>query len=250
MKKAILAAAALAALTTAAQAQTLRIGTEGEYPPWNFVNDAGELVGYEMDLAKAICEQASLECEIIKNDWDTIIPNLIAGNYDVIMAGMSVTEERQQSIDFSEDYYPPDPSRYIGAAGAVADFEGHPSGLRIGVQSNTMQAAYANENLAADNTILSFASFDQSIADLAAGNVDVVLADGHTLQPVAANSQGALDFVGPEVPVGGGVAVGMRKGETELMATINGALAALKADGTVDALRAEWFDGVAPAYTE
>lgn len=250
MKKVIIAAAVLAALSTAAQAQTLRIGTEGEYPPWNFVNDAGELVGFEMDLAKAICEEAALECEIIKNDWDTIIPNLVAGNYDAIMAGMSVTEERQQSIDFTQDYYPPDPSRYIGAAGAVANFEGNPTGLRIGVQSNTMQAGYAKEFLAADNTILSFASFEQSIADLAAGNVDVVLADGHTLQPVKDNSQGALDFIGPEVPVGGGVAIGLRKGDAELMTKLNDALTALKANGTVDALRAEWFDGVAPAYTE
>lgn len=250
MKKTIIAAAALAALTTGAQAQdTLRVGTEGAYAPWNLVNDAGELTGFEIDLANAICEETGMTCEIVQNDWDSIIPNLVAGNYDVIMAGMSITEERLETINFTQDYYPPDPSKYIVATGTEIDFE-NMSGIRIGVQSNTIQAAYVEENFAEDNTVAAFATFDQSIADLAAGNVDVVLADGSSLEPVVANSGGALEFIGEDVVVGGGVGGGVRKEDTELLATLDEALNALKADGTVDALRAEWFDGVEPAYTE
>lgn len=250
MKKALIAVAALAALTAGATAQdTLRVGTEGAYAPWNFVNDAGELAGYEIDLANALCEQTGMTCEIVQNDWDSIIPNLVAGNYDVIMAGMSITDERLETINFTQDYFPVDPSKYIVAAGTEIDFD-NLTGLRIGVQGNTIQAAYVEENYAEGNTVVSFATFDQSIADLAAGNVDVVLADGSSLEPVVENSGGALEFVGEDVAVGGGVGGGVRKEDTELLATLDEALTALKADGTVDALRAEWFDGVEAAYTE
>src|SRR5690606_3240261 len=118
MNKLLLTAAALLALGTTAQAQeTVRIATEGAYAPWNFLNDAGEPAGFEIDLGNAICEQASLSCEWVINDWDSIIPNLLAGNYDVIMAGMSITDERLETIDFSQNYFPPDPSKYVATAG-------------------------------------------------------------------------------------------------------------------------------------
>src|SRR5690606_4534255 len=134
MNKLLLTAAALLALGTTVQAQeTVRIATEGAYAPWNFLNDAGEPAGFEIDLGNAICEQAGLSCEWVINDWDSIIPNLLAGNYDVIMAGMSITEERRQSIDFSQNYFPPDPSKYVAAAGANLDFA-NLSGVRVGVQ--------------------------------------------------------------------------------------------------------------------
>ncbi|WMT86093.1 transporter substrate-binding domain-containing protein [Pelagibacterium sp. 26DY04] len=250
MKKVILTAAALAVLSTAATAQeVLRVGTEGAYAPWNFVNDAGELAGFEIDLANAICEHTGMTCEFVQSEWDPIIPNLIAGNYDVIMAGMSITDERLETINFTQNYFPPDPSKFLAAAGSGID-PATATGLRIGVQSNTIQAGYAEENLGDDNTIVAFATFDQSIADLAAGNVDVVLADGSSLDPVVANSGGALEFVGEEVRVGGGVGGGVRKEDTELLATLDEALTALKADGTVDALIAEWFDGQGPYFAE
>src|SRR5690606_5433783 len=142
MKKIIIAAAAIVALGSAAQAQeTVRIATEGAYAPWNFLNDAGEPAGFEIDLGNAICEHAGLTCEWIINDWDSIIPNLLAGNYDLIMAGMSITDERLETIDFSQNYFPPDPSKFVAAAGTDID----PSALegkRVGVQGGTIQAAY------------------------------------------------------------------------------------------------------------
>lgn len=250
MKKVIIVAAAMAALSTAASAQdVLRVGTEGAYAPWNFVNDAGELAGFEIDLANAICEHTGMTCQFVQSEWDPIIPNLIAGNYDVIMAGMSITEERMETIAFTQNYFPPDPSKFIVLTGTELDFD-NLSGVRIGVQNSTIQAGYVEENLAEGNTVISFATFDQSIADLAAGNVDVVLADGSSLEPVVANSGGALEFVGEDVLVGGGVGGGVRKEDTELLATLDEALTALKADGTVDALIAEWFDGAGPFFTE
>ena len=107
------------ALGTASAQDTVRIGTEGAYAPWNYLDDAGELAGFEIDLGNARCASApGITCEFVQNEWDSIIPNLQAGNYDVIMAGMSITEERMEHDRVQRaDYYPPDPSRYIAAAG-------------------------------------------------------------------------------------------------------------------------------------
>ena len=250
MKKLILAAAAILALGTAAQAQeTIRIATEGAYAPWNYVNEAGELAGYEIDLGNAICETAGLTCEFVSNDWDSIIPNLLAGNYDLIMAGMSITEERLETIDFSDNYFPPDPSKYVAAAGANLDFSAL-SGARVGVQGGTIQAAYAEETLGGANTIVTFSTADQAMADLAAGNLDTILADGAYLEPVVTASNGAIEFVGEDIMIGNGVGAGIRKDETELKTKIDDALTALKADGTVDKLIAQYFEGRGPFYGE
>lgn len=250
MKKMMLAAAAILALGTPAFAQeTVRIATEGAYAPWNFLNDAGEPAGFEIDLGNAICETAGLSCEWIINDWDSIIPNLLAGNYDLIMAGMSITEERLETIDFSDNYFPPDPSKYVAAAGANLDFSAL-SGARVGVQGGTIQAAYAEETLGGANTIVTFSTADQAMADLAAGNLDAILADGAYLEPVVAASNGAIEFVGEDVMIGNGVGAGIRKEDTDLKAKVNEALASLKADGTVDKLIAQWFEGKGPYFAE
>ena len=89
------------------------MGTEGAYAPWNFVNDEGVLSGFEIELGNELCARAGFECEWVTNEWDSIIPNLVAGNYDTIIAGMSITDERDELIDFTQDYYPPDPSKWV-----------------------------------------------------------------------------------------------------------------------------------------
>lgn len=250
MKKLILTAMAVLALGSAAQAQeTVRIATEGAYAPWNFLNDAGEPDGYEIALGNAVCAQAGLTCEFIINDWDSIIPNLLAGNYDAIMAGMSITEERLQTINFTQEYFPADPSRYVALAGTEIDFD-NLSGVRIGAQSGTIQADYAQTNLAANNTIIVFTTADQAVADLAASNLDVIFADGAYVDPIVAASNGAIEYTGPEIMIGDGMAAGLRKDDTELETKLNDALTALKADGTVDKLIAEWFDGRGPYYAK
>ena len=222
-------------------AADVRIGTEGAYPPWNFVDDDGKLAGFEIDLGNAMCEKAGISCEFVQNEWDSIIPNLLAGNYDIIMAGMSITEERRQTIDFSEHYFPPDPSRFAAAADSSIDFE-KLSGLKIGAQGATIQADYLEANLKNDNTLLSYETPDQSVADLMAGNIDLLLADGEFLNPVVDGSAGKLALVGPDVDLGSGVGIGMRKEDAELQAKLTAALDALKADGTLDKLIKESFD--------
>lgn len=245
----IAAAAAFIALTGAASAQTVRIGTEGAYAPWNFVDDGGNLAGFDIDVGNELCKRAGLECSFIQTAWDTIIPNLNAGNFDVIMAGMSITDERKQSIDFTADYSPPDPSAWMMKAETSLDFDSL-KGLKIGTQTGTIQSSYAEQNLKADNTLVNFDTADAALADLSAGNIDAILADNGYILEVVAGSGGALKSEGPKIPIGGGVGAGLRKADTELKAKLDTALAAAKADGTIDKLIIQWFPekGNGPYY--
>ncbi len=246
MKKLMIAATALLMLGGLAQAATVRVATEGAYPPWNYIDDAtGKPAGFEIDLAAELCKRAGVECEVVTNAWDSIIPNLVAGNYDAIMAGMSITDERKQTIDFTQNYYPPDPSVYMVRKGTALDFAAI-SGKNIGVQGGTIQAGYVKENFGAANTVKEYDTADNALADLNAGNVDAILADGGYVRDIIAGSNGALEVIGPDVKIGGGVGVGLRKGDAELGGKLNAAIDAMKKDGSLDALIIKWFPDMAP----
>lgn len=245
-KKWLLSVALGAALVSgSAFADTLRIGTEGAYPPYNFINDDGKLAGFEVDLGNEICKRVDMTCEFVQNEWDSIIPNLIAGNYDAIMAGMSITEERKKSIAFSDEYKPVDASLYAAAKGDTFDFD-KLEGKSIGVQGATIQAAFAEEKLGEKNTIKSYEKPDQTIADLAAGNVDMVLADGEFIRTATGGSNGMLEVVGPEEMIGGGIGIGLRQDDEALIEKLNAALAEMKADGTLDEVMSKYFKDVKP----
>ncbi len=242
MKKLLIPLALAATVVAApAYAETVRIGTEGAYAPWNYIDDSGKLAGFEIDLGAQLCNRAGLTCEFVANEWDSIIPNLVAGNYDAIMAGMSITPERAETINFSSEYFPADPSLWAAASDASFDFN-NLSGAKIGVQGATIQADYVEKTHGANNTILSYETADQSVADLVAGNIDLLLADGGFLEPVIEASGGDLGFTGPGVMIGGGVGIGMRKEDSDLQAAMAGALEKVKADGTLDKLIMEYFE--------
>ena len=232
----------LMAITSQANvfAADIRLVTEGAYAPWNYIDDSGEIAGFEIDLGNELCDRMAASCEWVTNDWDSIIPNLIAGNYDAIMAGMSATEERRQTIEFSADYFPPEPARYIALKNANVHFDDL-KGLKFGAQGATIHSAYLEETFQEDNSILKYETPDQSIADLVAGNIDLLFADGLYLEPIVNESDGALEFVGPEQDVADGVGIGMRKSDTELHEKIKVALESVKADGTLDNLIMEYF---------
>ena len=107
------------AVAACGRAEPVRIGTEGAYPPFGYINESGELEGFEIELGAELCQRANLECTWVINDWESIIPNLQASQYDAIMAGMSITEERDRLIDFTEAYVPPESSVYVALAGAA-----------------------------------------------------------------------------------------------------------------------------------
>ena len=232
----LLAAAALALLGSAAIAQeVVRIGTEGAYPPYNFINDAGEIDGFEKELGDAICERAGLACEWVTNEWDSIIPNLVSGNYDVIMAGMSITDERDQVIDFTQPYYPPTASAYVGLS-ADADIMGG----TVSAQTATIQAGHVASSGA---TLLEFATPEETIAAVRNGEADAVFADYDYLLPIVEASGGELVFVGDRVPLGGGVGAGLRESDTALRDRMDAVIAEMKADGSLNELLAKWFPG-------
>lgn len=236
MKKFLIGALLAAGAFGAAQAQTVRLATEGAYPPYNFINDAGEIDGFERELGDILCAEAALDCSWTTTDWDGIIPNLVSGNYDVIIAGMSITAERDEVIDFSDPYFPPDPSSYIGRTGAE---EGVLMGV-VAAQTGTIQADHVAGSGA---SLLEFATADDAIAAVSNGEADAALVDRAVLEPVVEASGGELVFVGDDVMLGGGIGLGMRESDAELREKFNAAIATVKADGRLQMLMDKWFDG-------
>ena len=243
MKNLALTAAVLALTASGALAQqVIRMGTEGAYPPYNYLNESNELVGFEIDLGNALCARANLTCEWVQNDWDSIIPNLVAGNYDTIMAGMNATPARAEVIAFSEAYKLPDPSGYMALAGtdpAVME-----SGV-IAAQSNTVQASMVAETSA---TLIEFPTADETIAAVRNGTADAVLADHDFLVTYVSESNGELEFLATVPTAGAGISIGLRQSDTELRATFNAAIESMKADGSLNALLRQWFGEAVPVF--
>ena len=237
MKNLILSTAALAlagSMTFADAHSVVRMGTEGAYPPYNFINDAGEVDGFERELGDELCARAELTCEWVTNEWDSIIPNLVSGNYDVIIAGMSITDERDEVIDFSQNYTQPDPSSYLALSADVDLANGV-----IAAQTGTIQAAFVASTGA---TLLEFATPDETIAAVKSGEADAVLADKAYLDPIA-ESDAELVMLEQQELIGGGVGLGLRESDGELRDKFDAAITAMKEDGSLNALIEKWGVG-------
>ncbi len=235
MNKLILTAAALALATGAALAGShetvVRMGTEGAYPPWNYLDDNGEVAGFERELGDELCKRAGLTCEWVTNDWDSIIPNLVSGNYDTIIAGMSITPERDEVIDFTQEYTPPDPSAYLALSADV-----DPAGGVIAAQTGTIQAAFVAQQ---GWTLVEFATPEETIAAVRSGEADAVLADGSYLAPIAEEDPDLVLLERTE-QIGGGVGMGLRESDTDLKAKFDAAIGEMKCDGSLNALIEKW----------
>jgi polar amino acid transport system substrate-binding protein len=242
MKTFILGLATLA-LTAgmALGADTVRLATEGAYPPYNFINDKGEVDGFEREMGDELCKRAGLTCEWVKNDWDSIIPNLVSGNYDAIVAGMSITEERQKVIAFTQNYLPPTDSAYVGLK-ADANLKGN-----IAAQTSTIQAGYIAESGA---TLLEFATADETVAAVRNGEADAVFADKDFLDKIVAESNGELAFAGEPIALGGGVGMGLRQSDTAMKDTFDKAITSMKCDGSLDVMIVKWFGEKSKVFGE
>lgn len=238
MKTLILSTAALALSAGFAMANTVRMGTEGAYPPYNFIDDKGEVAGFEREVGDELCKRAELTCEWVTNEWDSIIPNLLSGNYDTIIAGMSITEERLQTIDFSQNYFPPAASAYI-AIEAGADLTGP-----VAAQVNTIQADYVADSGA---TLVEFDNLDDTVAAVKNGEVNAVFADKDALVPFVTPETG-LVWAGEDVPLGGGIGIGLRKSDTELKAKFDAAIQSMKDDGSLNTLIVKHFGEEAKTF--
>jgi lysine-arginine-ornithine-binding protein len=227
--------AALAGAGAASAQDTLRIGTEAAYKPFAWVLPSGELTGFDIDVARALCTEMGVECEIINQAFDGLIPALNAKKIDAIVASMSITEDRLNAIDFAGPYYVV-PALFIAPedSGIELTAEGL-DGKYVGVQRGSTMANYVKEHFP-DARIQLYDTSDAANLDLASGRVDLVFADSVVLREFLETPDGA-GFAPVGEPVydteilGAGAGIGVRKGDTELKEKFETALAAIIASG-------------------
>ena len=250
-------------------AKSIRIGTEGAYPPWNNINAAGDLEGAEIDFGNEACKRMNADCEWVTQDWDGIIPALLNGKYDIIIAGMSITEERKQKVNFTNGYMN-DGARFfvlkdsgladISIAGvtkvnmntaggkenaAVGQMIAAFAGKNVCVQSSTTHANFATEYMSGNSNVKLYQTVDDHNIDLAAGRCDTVLSDVASAIDFMATDQGSnAAFTGPTFsggPWGDGVGGAIRKEDTDILEMWNKAIAEMSADGTTATITEKWF---------
>ena len=248
--------------------KTVVIAMEGAYAPWNLTDSSGKIVGFEPDLAMELCKRAALECKIIAQDWDGMIPGLKEGKFDVIMDGMSITDARKKEIDFTRPYATPgasflapsdSPLAKTTGAGALINLDKDPAageaaiksiqsalkGKTLGVQVSTIHANFANTYLKDVATVKEYKTIDERDIDLETGRLDAVL-DDYTANTAAAEKPDAkgLAIVGPRFTgavFGVGAGMGFRKSDADLTARFDKALAEAIADGSVKKYSEQWF---------
>lgn len=226
----------------------LRIGTEGAYPPFNEVGPDGKLKGFDVDVAMALCAKIGAECELVQQDWDGIIPALLAKKYDAIVASMSITEERKKRVDFTNKYYQT-PARFVRKKGSRIEItKDGIKGKKVGVQRATIHDNYLTDNYGDAVEIVRYGSQDEANLDMLAGRVDLLLADSIALLEGFLKTDKGKDFefVGPELRdkrwFGEGAGIAVRKEDTDLKEALNKAIAAIRADGTYDKIAKKYFD--------
>ena len=252
-----------------ANSQTIRIGTEGAYPPWNNLNSAGELEGAEIDFGNEACKRMGVTCEWVTQDWDGIIPALLQGKYDIIIAGMSITEERKEKVNFTTGYMT-DGARFavlknsglanLNIAGmakvnlnnaggkeqaAIGQLIAAMDGKTVCVQSSTIHQNFLEKHMSGAVDIKLYQAVDDHNLDLAAGRCDAVLADvGSIIDFMESDGGVDVSFTGPTFSggvFGDGVGGAIRKEDTEILEMWNSAIAEMSKDGTTAEITKEWF---------
>ena len=249
MKKLALGLMAAMLLSGAAMAETVKVGIAAEpYPPFASPDASGKWTGWEVEMIGAVCKAAEMECEVVPVAWDGIIPALTAGQIDAIMASMSITAERLQTIDFSNKYYNT-PTVIVGPKGV--EMAATPEGLAgkiLGVQVSTVHEAYAQKHFAATaGEIKVYQTQDEANQDLVAGRIDATQADSIAQDAFLATAEGAAcceskGAVADDTDVLGlGVGVGLRKGEDALKEKFNAGIAKVLEDGSYEAISKPYF---------
>ncbi|WP_038035247.1 ABC transporter substrate-binding protein [Thermopetrobacter sp. TC1] len=242
----LVALGVMAGAALAKEWKVVRIGTEGAYPPFNYFDSSGKLQGFDIDIAKALCDKMKVKCVFVAQDWDGIIPGLLAKKYDAIVASMSITEERKKKVDFTDPYYR-SPAIFVAPKNTdITDVS--PKGMKgkvIGAQSSTIHANYLEDNYK-DSTIKLYKTQDEVNADLAAGRLDAALADKLVLFEWLKTKDGqCCKFIGPDIKdpkwfgIGAGIAV--RKEDQDLKQMLNKALKEILADGTYAKINKKYF---------
>ncbi len=226
-------------------ADPIRIGVEGAYPPFSWKDPDGSLKGFDIDFAYALCEKINRECTLVEQEWDGMIPALMARKFDAIVASMSITEDRKKKIDFSEKYYNT-PSRLVAKKGMSLDVSAAGmAGKRIGVQRGTTHQCFVEKNFP-DSEVVLYTSQEDVFSDLAAGRIDAQSSDALQALEGFLNVEAGTGFTfygedQVDIPcLGEGAGVAVRKGDA--MATeFSNAIQALRADGTYKELNDKYF---------
>lgn len=233
-------AALLAAGVGTAYAQTkVRIGTEGAYPPFNNLAADGSLEGFDIDIAKALCAEMQADCEFVTQDWDGIIPALISGRFDAIIASMSITDERKLQVDFTNRYYA-NTLNFVAPKESSFSPESVGSSV-IGVQQGTISASFA-EDTYKDADVRAYPTQLEAWADLESGRVDAVLGDfGVQYEWIEGDGAGCCEFKGEAVSSDDEIGIAVRKGDTALAEKFNAAIDAIRANGKYKEINEKYF---------
>lgn len=236
----ILAAAALGASASQA-ADKLRIATEGAWAPFNFIDASGKPQGFDVDIARALCDKMKVECTVVTQDWDGLIPALKVKKFDAIVASMSITEERLKQVDFSEPYYSGG-LRFVAAKGKP--FDTSREGLQgkvIGAQRATIAGMYLEDKLSEVVKIKLYDTNDAVYLDLQAGRLDGALSDElPTYEWLKSDAAKGFEYKGPAFAKDDKIGIAVRKGDP-LRQRLNAALAEILKDGTYEKINAKYF---------
>ncbi|WP_461601758.1 ABC transporter substrate-binding protein [Aeromonas rivipollensis] len=244
---ALFAACLLTTPVTAKEWKTVRFGVEGAYPPFSWTDASGEIKGFDIDLANALCQQMAVKCELVAQDWDGMIPALLSRKYDGIIAAMSITDERRKKVDFTAKYAHI-PNRFVAAKGTTLELT--PAGMagkRIGVQRATTHDKYLTDNFGSDVTIVRYGNADEAYLDLKAGRVLALLADASAIDQGLLSKAGGekFEYVGPALTdrqwFGDGMGIAVRKGDQDLKAKLDEAIKTLRANGKYQEINQKYF---------
>lgn len=240
--------AVTASLSTSAFAETLRLGTEGAYPPFNYIEADGKIAGFDVEIGQELCKRIGEECEVVAQDWDGIIPGLLANRYDFIIASMFITEERKKQVDFTDPYYLAAMTNVVPKGSDITEFTNEALADKIiGAQSGTTQADYI-EAIYPDAEVRLYPTQDEVNLDMASGRIDMQVGDMlPMLDWTTKTEDGACcELAGEPITdaafVGEGVGVALRQEDDELRERLNAALAEMRADGTYKTINDKYFD--------
>ncbi len=252
-----LVTAAFALVTWGAQvpasAETLRVGMECTYAPFNYKNTDGELEGYDVDVAKGVAGLIGAELEFVCQKWDGMIPALLANKFDLVIASMSITDKRLEKMDFSSTYRI-SVGRLVGKKNAgwkLFDNSGKPipanfAGLKVGLERATTYSDWFENELPEAKVVL-YDTNEALYLDLVNGRTDMIMTNpmkAH-LRFLSKPDGAGFEFVSPQVDerkyFGIGVGIGLRKGNDALKARLNGALKTLTEDGSLEKYALKYF---------
>ena len=242
----LVAILATASVASAKDWTTIRVGTDATYPPFESVDSSGKFVGFDIDILDAICAEIKAKCTYVNQDFDGIIPALVAGKFDVIDSSISITEERKKTIDFTDKYYNTPAAIVVSKDSDIKGITVDDlAGKTIGVQSSTTHANYAQKTYTKSEIKL-YPSADQFKLDLSSGRLDAANDDVVVLQSWVDSPDGACcKVIGTIKPVpeihGLGAGFGVRKEDQDLKELLNKGIAAIRANGKYKEINDKYF---------